>query len=165
MSKYRKLRKSKFIGNDFNRMVSEFHYVTGVRELEKPGFASKEDCDLRIRLIQEELDELRDAIENSDKQETLDALVDLQYVLSGAVAVFGMKDIFQTAFDRVHESNLSKVIIEEEEAIEEVKRYKNELGVMCYYKNVNGFYVLFRTSDNKILKPKSYNKPKLHDLL
>ena len=44
-----------------------------------------------------------------DKEALLKELCDLQYVLSGTVISFGFKEIFQPAFNRVHESVMSKI--------------------------------------------------------
>ena len=47
----------------------------------------------RARALQEELNELKEAIEQKDLVEVADALADLQYVLSGAVHEFGMGSV------------------------------------------------------------------------
>lgn len=64
---------------------------------------------LRLQLIQEELGELAKAMAESDKLETLDALVDLQYVLSGTILSLGYAPVFNVAFEEVHRSNMSKL--------------------------------------------------------
>ena len=60
-------------------------------------------------MLQEELDELKEALAHDDYVETLDALIDLQYVLDGAFLSFGMQDVKGVAFDEVHRSNMSKL--------------------------------------------------------
>jgi len=64
---------------------------------------------LRIALLEEELEELKEALANNDPQETLDALIDLQYVLDGAFLSFGLQAVKDMAFDEVHRSNMSKL--------------------------------------------------------
>lgn len=160
----RKIQPTKYMGLNESKMVSEFHYVTGVKELDKPGFPDKETINLRFKLIREELDELEEAIENNDLTETLDAFVDIQYVLSGAIAVFGMKDIFNKAFDIIHENNLSKICIHKEDAEKSVSMYEDQ-GIRAGVRSGQGYYIVYRKKDGKILKPWFYKKPNLDSLL
>lgn len=90
-------------------MVEEFHETYGLPVENEQTTGSEKTKELRINLLQEELDELKEALENNDMQETLDALVDLQYVLDGAFLSFGMQGVKQAAFDEVHRSNMSKL--------------------------------------------------------
>jgi predicted HAD superfamily Cof-like phosphohydrolase len=62
---------------------------------------------LRVELIREELQELVDAIENSDTIEIADALTDLLYVVYGAGHAFGLD--LDCCFKEVHASNMSKL--------------------------------------------------------
>ncbi len=89
--------------------VQEFHEAYGLPVLAKPAIADPQTIKLRINLLQEELDELREALEQGDIVETLDALTDLQYVLDGAYLSFGLHPLKQHAFDEVHRSNMSKL--------------------------------------------------------
>lgn len=88
--------------------VSEFHETFKHPILKKPGIPNKKRVELRISLLQEELNELKSAIEKNDIVECADAFCDLQYVLSGAVLEFGFQKKFNTLFDEVHRSNMSK---------------------------------------------------------
>lgn len=90
-------------------MVQEFHETYGLPVESEQTTGSEKTKELRINLLQEELDELKEALENNDPIETLDALIDLQYVLDGAFLSFGMQDVKQAAFDEVHRSNMSKL--------------------------------------------------------
>ena len=69
-----------------------------------PDFSTRE---LRIELIEEELDELKVAIENRDMVEIADALTDILYVVYGAGHAFGID--LDACFDEVHASNMSKL--------------------------------------------------------
>ena len=62
---------------------------------------------LRISLIEEELDELKKAIEDNNILEVADALTDILYVTYGAGHAFGI-DLDQ-CFDEVQQSNMSKL--------------------------------------------------------
>ncbi len=89
--------------------VQEFHETYGLPVEAEKTTGSTQTKELRINLLQEELDELKEALENNDKIETLDALIDLQYVLDGAFLSFGMQDVKEAAFNEVHRSNMSKL--------------------------------------------------------
>tara|TARA_B100001123_G_C15021309_1_gene911592 strand:- start:479 stop:847 length:369 start_codon:yes stop_codon:yes gene_type:complete len=62
---------------------------------------------LRISLINEELDELKNAIRNNDILEVADALTDILYVTYGAGHSFGIN--LDKCFDEVQKSNMSKL--------------------------------------------------------
>ena len=87
--------------NKYLKAVSEFHETFGAPILETPQIPSSDRCELRVSLLQEELNELKQAIEDNNLVEIADALADLQYVLSGAVLEFGLKDKFNTLFNEV----------------------------------------------------------------
>ena len=73
----------------------------------KPSLSTKKINDLRISLIIEELNELKDAIKNNDLVETADALTDILYVTYGAGQAFGIN--LDKCFEEVQNSNMSKL--------------------------------------------------------
>mgnify|MGYP001767490945 CR=1 FL=1 len=89
--------------------VKEFHDAYGVETPQKPNVDNDELNELRQALIGEEFDELVEALIVADRRLTLDALCDLQYVLSGAVLALGFAPVFDEAFAEVHRSNMSKL--------------------------------------------------------
>lgn len=89
--------------------VQEFHETYGLPVHDDVNLSCEQTKQLRINLLQEELNELKEALANDDPQETLDALIDLQYVLDGAFLSFGMQAVKELAFDEVHRSNMSKL--------------------------------------------------------
>lgn len=120
--------------------------------------------DLRISLLREELNELIYAIETNDLTEVADAFCDLQYVLSGAIIEFGMKNIFDEMFNEVHRSNMSKACASEQEADQTISTYKLK-GVPTYKEFVNGKWLVFRSEDNKVLKSINYSPAELEKYL
>jgi predicted HAD superfamily Cof-like phosphohydrolase len=72
-----------------------------------PDFPENKILKLRIDLIQEELDELKEAIENKDIVEVADALTDILYVTYGAGHSFGVN--LDDCFSEVQRSNMSKL--------------------------------------------------------
>ena len=131
--------------------VAEFHKTFQHPILDTPSIPAAARCNLRVALIAEELKELEEAIANKDLVEIADALCDIQYVLSGAVLEFGLKDKFNTLFEEVQRSNMSKACKNEDEAIATQEHYKAK-GVESYYKQVDGLYLVFREGDHKTLK-------------
>lgn len=57
----------------------------------------RETCELRVRLIDEELTELMEAIANENQCGQLDACCDLQYVISGAALALGVRSFYSAA--------------------------------------------------------------------
>ena len=73
----------------------------------KPSFSSDKINELRYNLIREELDELKQAMNNKDILEVADALTDILYVTYGAGHAFGID--LDSCFDEVQNSNMSKL--------------------------------------------------------
>ncbi len=145
--------------------VAEFHKTFQHPILEHPTIPTEKRCELRVSLIAEELKELEEAIQNKDLVEIADALCDIQYVLSGAVLEFGLKNKFNALFEEVQRSNMSKACKSIEEAEATIKHYKEEKGVDSYYKEVDGLYLVFREGDHKTLKSIYYSPANLKSIL
>lgn len=144
--------------------VAEFHKTFQHPILDKPSIPDEKRCELRVSLIAEELQELRDAIKDKDLVEIADALCDIQYVLSGAILEFGMQDKFAELFQEVQRSNMSKACKNLSEAEETQKHYKAQ-GVDSYVKEVDGLFLVFRKEDNKTLKSVNYSPADLKSIL
>ena len=142
---------------DALNQVAEFHKTFNAPILETPQIPSKERCQLRVDLLQEELDELVQSIKDKDLVEIADALCDIQYVLSGAVLEFGLGDKFIDLFNEVQRSNMSKACNTQQEAIMTLSHYKKKDGTEGYYKEINGKWLVYRTSDDKVLKSINYS--------
>ena len=92
--------------SNFNK-VGIFMKTFGQDVKNKPSFSSDKINKLRFNLIKEELDELKEAIENKDLLEVADALTDILYVTYGAGHAFGIN--LDKCFDEVQSSNMSKL--------------------------------------------------------
>lgn len=132
--------------NNYEAKVRAFHVAMGA--VVDGGF-SVELLELRKRLLAEEIRELFEEIDNSiaeiSRQDTISTqtqanlmkeMADVQYVLSGMAVTFGLPA--DKAFDRVHDSNLSKL-------------------------DENGKPIL--RDDGKIMKGPRYHPPMLDDLV
>jgi len=104
-------------------MFAEFHSSFNHPIKNSPEIPSPKRSELRVNLINEELNELRDGINNKDIVEIADALCDIQYVLSGAILEFGLADKFSELFNEVQRSNMSKACKTLQEAIDSVEFY------------------------------------------
>lgn len=117
-------------------MVGDFMEKFGQEVKTEPEFPDNETIALRLELIQEELNELREAIGNADIVEVADALTDILYVTYGAGHAFGID--LDKCFEEVQASNMSKL---------------GEDGKPIY------------REDGKVLKGKNYFQPDLTSVL
>lgn len=145
--------------------VAQFHKTFQHPVLETPQIPSEARCKLRVSLISEELKELEEAIADKNLIEIADALCDIQYVLSGAILEFGLKDKFSDLFDEVQRSNMSKACKTVEEAQATMKHYLEKDGTQSYYKEADGLYLVFRKEDDKTLKSINYSPADLKSIL
>lgn len=149
---------------DSLNQVAEFHTTFKAPILDTPQIPSQERCNLRVELLQEELNELKQAIADNDIVEIADALCDLQYVLSGAVLEFGLGDKFVELFNEVQRSNMSKACDNEEQANETVEFYAAKDVESFYEKSAEKFNV-YRKADHKVLKSKYYSPADLKTII
>ena len=87
--------------------VRKFMETFGQEIKEKASFPNDKITSLRYDLIKEELDELKEAIDNRDLKEVADALTDILYVTYGAGHAFGIN--LDKCFEEVQNSNMSKL--------------------------------------------------------
>ena len=87
--------------------VKTFMQKFGQEVKSKPSFSTEKINDLRYNLIKEELDELKQAMEDKDLLEVADALTDILYVTYGAGIAFGID--LDKCFEEVQNSNMSKL--------------------------------------------------------
>ena len=87
--------------------VKQFMQTFGQEVKTKASFSDEKTNQLRIDLISEELEELKNAITSKDLLEVADALTDILYVTYGAGHAFGIN--LDKCFDEVQNSNMSKL--------------------------------------------------------
>ena len=118
------------------KKVEEFMQKFGQEIKYKAEIPNNNVVQLRLALIEEELNELKIAIQNKDLIEIADALTDLLYVTYGTGHSFGIN--LDKCFQEVQDSNMSKL---------------NKDGKPIYNK------------DGKVLKGPNYFKPNLSKIL
>ena len=119
-----------------NEKVRDFMLTFGQAVETKAGFPDPTTLDLRLSLIEEEVDELKEAIADFDIVEVADALTDILYVVYGAGHAFGID--LDACFAEVHRSNMSKL-------------------------DANG--KVLRREDGKVMKSDLYTPPNLRDIV
>ncbi len=122
-------------GSNFE-LVGDFMEAVGQDVHMTPLKPDRDIVDLRLDLIQEELEELEVGVGNDDIVEIADALTDLLYVIYGTGHAFGID--LDECFLEVHRSNMSKL-------------------------GPDGR--VLRREDGKILKPEGYFPPDLEAVL
>ena len=150
--------------NSLNQ-VAEFHKTFKHPIKEIPGIPSRERANLRVSLLAEELQELKQAVDNNDFVEVADALCDLQYVLAGAILEFGLGEKFKQLFDEVHRSNMSKACKSLEEANETIQHYRKNHQCDAYHKEEDSLFLVYRSNDDKTLKSINYSPANLKNLI
>ena len=146
--------------------IKEFHQTFGLDnhdEHQLDIFDNKKLLKLRLALIQEEFDELKEAIKDRNFGEVRDAIGDILYVVYGAAASFGIDADRDYAI--IHDSNMSKAAKTEEIAEASVKNYKEKFekgespyDTPAYKLSDNGkYYIIYNESTGKVLKAINYN--------
>ena len=179
--------------SDYLGKVKEFMTIFGQPVLDKPTPLPEDRQKFRIALLFEELKEyaeasgqweyfvdqlcekevnrlLNDRLEGFNQHpsinevEQLDALLDLQYVLSGAVHEHGFGEIFDEAFEEVHSSNMSKACPDIATALRTIDKYAEE-GIEVHCDTNSLPIVIYRAEDNKVLKSIDYKPAQLAQFL
>lgn len=117
-------------------MVREFHEAFGHPAEPTPTLANQQRKQLRLDLIEEEWNELQEAVRDNNLIAIADALGDLDYVINGMALEYGIPLPKVTA--EIHRSNMTKLGPE---------------GKPIY------------RPDGKILKGEGYEPPRLRDVI
>ena len=143
--------------------VEEFNETFGKPNNYEPTIQAKKEWQFVYDFIQEELEEYREACENGDIVEVLDALCDIAYVsLGNGTMLHGLKDKIWPAYQEVQGSNMSKACKTEEEAIQTVSKRSKEQGEACHFEKLKeGRYIVYRSRDKKVMKSINYYRPDL----
>lgn len=93
--------------NEYSYRVRTFHEQFNCLINNRPTLISDTQALERIRLIQEELGELIEAMSKHNLVEIADAIGDLLWVVFGAAVNYGLP--ITEIFKQIHESNMSKL--------------------------------------------------------
>ena len=92
---------------DEQAMVEEFHRKFSIVAQATPTDLNEETKRLRVRLIDEEFDELKESMAGGDLAAVAKEMADLLYVVYGTAVSYGID--MDPVFREVHRSNMSKV--------------------------------------------------------
>ena len=93
--------------DEAQKMVREFHREFDIRIAKCPTVPDGKTAALRVRLIQEEFDELKEAMNAKNLAGVAKELADLLYVVYGTAVSYGID--MAPVFREVQRSNMSKV--------------------------------------------------------
>jgi len=133
--------------------ASSWNDIAGNKSPSVPTFPPKETVDKCIGLLQEEVDELREAIIYKGLKDVAKEASDVLFVTYGLCHAFGI-DV-DRVFHGVHMSNMTKFCAVYSDAEATVEHYKKK-GTECYIEEVDGIFVVKRKSDNKVVKGVRY---------
>ena len=146
----------------FVNEVEIFNSTFGKPNSYEPTIPEKKEWQFVYDFVLEELEEYKEACENGDIVEVLDALCDIAYVsLGNGTMLHGLKNKIWPAYQEVQASNMSKACKTEEEAIETVTIREDQQKEPCHYELVGDVYVVYRTRDRKVMKALNYFRPNL----
>ena len=90
--------------------IWDMHYKFGVHKWVMENIGDKEKLskflEFRMKFLDEELTETKNAVANKDPQEIVDGLIDLCVVAIGTLDAFGVDP--QVAWNQVHNANMAK---------------------------------------------------------
>jgi predicted HAD superfamily Cof-like phosphohydrolase len=151
--------------------IKHWRETFGLPNRETPQLASKEEATLALRLIEEETKELEmslfskinnEYVYDPELDQIADSLGDLFFVVTQAAMVHGLDP--EMLIDRVYTSNMSKLCLTEQEAVDSVKAYTDK-GIETHYTQLpDGKFIIKRTVDNKVLKGINFFEPDWSDL-
>lgn len=117
----------------------EFHKVFDLFKVSQLGLIPHKQYALQYDMLLEELDEYRQACEDKDLVEVVDALGDILYLTIGAAYTHGMTaDMLEDVYNEIHRSNMSKLTTDGK---------------------------VLRREDGKVMKSTEYFPPNIKDLI
>ena len=159
---YNSLKKPEENYVPFVSEVEEFNAVMGKPNNYNPVIPAEKEWMFVYNFILEELEEYKHACETGNIVEVLDALCDITYVsLGNGGCLHGLKDKIWPAYQEVQASNLSKACSSEKEAQETVRVRSQEQKTACHYEKIGEYYIVYRSSDKKVMKNINYFRPNL----
>ena len=93
--------------NEEQSKVVEFHRRVKATINQIPTQISTQLVKQRIRIIEEELRELKEAMSQGDLLAVADALADIEYAILGTAVVYGID--LEPIFKEIHRSNMTKL--------------------------------------------------------
>jgi predicted HAD superfamily Cof-like phosphohydrolase len=89
--------------------VRQFHAAFDIPTHDRPTIPTADRVQLRHDLLDEEVNELYEAMKNDDLEKVADGLADCLYIIFGTAHECGMAELLPDIFAEVHRSNMSKL--------------------------------------------------------
>lgn len=138
------------------QLIRNWREVFGLPNRTAPQIPVKEELDLAVRLIIEETDELNVAIGKKSINDIADAIGDLYFVVTQMAMVCGLDS--EKLVQKVYDSNMSKLCLTEDEAIQTVSAYLQK-GIKTYIEQKDEYFIIKRSEDGKVLKSINFKEP------
>lgn len=138
-------------------LIEDWRKTFSMPVRKEPTVPSLSEQNLASKLIQEELDELKEAMKNNDMIEIADACGDLLFVVMQAINIHGLDA--SKLIEIVYNSNMSKLANTEDEAQDSIINYIRHKGVNAHYEKLGDKFAIKRTVDKKLLKAISFKEP------
>jgi len=155
------------------QLTTEFNAVLGQGVAAMPLMPTLEQCRLRLKLINEEAQvELTKAFDSRNLVQVADAIGDGLVTLYGAANDCGLDA--DAIMERIHQSNMSKLCDNEQDAIFAVEQYRQGNGfhgkttpINAVYRQsaIEGKFVVFDADSGKTLKGPGFFEPVLEDVV
>lgn len=124
----------------------------------------KGDINAQLMLIQEEVQEIAEALRKGDDVELLDGAIDSLFVVLGLIQKLKMKGfVTYEAMQKVAQNNLSKFPTDPKVVMATIEHYRKQ-GIKCHHEYIEEYkrYVI-RDENNKVRKPVGYESVDLSD--
>lgn len=100
------------MSNNIEQEVMDFHEKFVPEKIAKSPFdpaINNDETQFRLDFIQEEFDELKDALREENSADELDALVDIMWVVQGTILMRFGAEAGRAAMQAVYDANMTKV--------------------------------------------------------
>lgn len=152
------------------RQVADFMTLCGQATPMEPTLSSREIRHLRIKLQQEELDEMGSTLSIPDGNDTpnvdavlialADDIADQLYILFGTISAFGLQDYIPAVFEAVHNANMTKTHETVEAAVATQNYWRDTRGIESTIQEINGRQCVI-SLEGKLLKNTAYQEADL----
>jgi predicted HAD superfamily Cof-like phosphohydrolase len=104
-------KKATLVNEEHNELEELYYILHDLAEQTKnlPKAVYKSSMFVRVQLMIEELGEVIEAFSHGTDAEILKELCDLEYTVLGTISHLGYSGVYDEAFKRIHESNMSKL--------------------------------------------------------
>lgn len=145
--------------------VAAFHDMFQMPVISTPSIPDDKRCQLRVSLLQEELDELKTAIVENDIVAVADALSDLQMRRQEPFMNLDWEVGLKDCLMKYKDPSASKTCKTMEDAIATQDYYLREKATESFIEEREGEFLVYRSVDRKVLKSIKYSEANLEAIV